>query len=274
MDEHAKIFQKVETGDIIVPIKDACERNGEYSESYPIGYKVFDEAMQVNEKDNGGIREGDLIVITGISGNGKTSWLQNIALNLDKIHIPSVFFSYEVVIDNLYAKFKMMGFSDNGVIYAPKKIITGNINWISEKVKEAKEKYMAKVIFIDHIDFLSPANKRNSDQLRIVLRNITQELKTIAIEEKIIIFLVAHTKKVEGREVEMQDIGESSGIYQLADYAFSVSRGINEVEVGGKTIKIATDEGIVNLLKNRLTGKMPYMQFILKDNIIKPLIQD
>jgi predicted ATP-dependent serine protease len=269
LNKETEIFQKVKTGDIVVPIKDACEHNGEYAESYNIGFKVFDEAMKAHDKDNGGVRNGDLVVITGISGMGKTTFMQNIALNLNKINIPSVFFSYEVLIDHLYAKFKLMGFNDDNVIYAPKKIITGNLNWIKEKVQEAKEKYYAKAIFIDHIDFLSPANKTNSDQLRMMLRNITQELKTIALEEEIIIFLVAHTKKVEGREVEMQDVAESSGIYQLADYVFSVARGVDEVQDGNKIIKIFTDEGIIKLLKNRLTGDLPYLKFEMDNNIIK-----
>lgn len=268
-----KIFQKVSTGDMMVNIKDACEHQGKYSESYPIGFPIFDNAMKVNENDNGGVRDGDVVIITGISGHGKTTFLENIILNLNKINIPSAFFSYEVLIDHIYAKFKVMGLNDDNVVCAPKKIITGNLNWIKEKIKEAKEKFFVKVIFIDHIDFLSPSNRSSSDQLRMTLRNITQELKSIALSEEVIIFLVAHTKKVEGREVEMQDVSESSGIYQLADYVFSIARATDEVQDGSKTIKIVTDEGIIKLLKNRLTGRMPYMKFTMENNLIKPYEQ-
>jgi len=77
--------------------------------------------------------------------------------------------------------------------------------------------------------------------------------------------LVAHVKKVEGREVEMQDISESSGIYQLADFVFSVARR-KDTDENGETICL--DEGKIKLLKNRLTGQQPYMKFTLKDNII------
>jgi len=271
MNNDKQIFQKVATGDLIVPIEDACTMNGEYSESYPIGFPIFDKAMKVNENDNGGVRDGDLIVITGISGNGKTTFAQNITLNLAKLHFPCLFFSYEVIVDNLYAKFKIMGYEDKTNIYSPKKNITGNIKWIKEKIIEAKEKFQVKVVIIDHIDYLSPANNNNSEQLRMRLRNITQELKEIALEQKVIIFLMAHTKKVEGRSVEMQDITESAGIYQLADYVFSVGRTYEKEEVNGQTINVALDEGAVRLLKNRLTGKMPYMKFKMENNIIKEL---
>ena len=258
-------FQKIATGDYVVPIKDACIHDGEYAESYQLGYYIFDYAMKVPNEKLGGVRNGDLIIITGKSGEGKTTFMQNIALKMNSNTLPCLFFSYEVTPDNIYAKFKQMGFSDEGVIFAPKKIITGNTKWIKEKIIEAKEKYYVKNVFIDHIDFLSSADTKNTDQLRMRLKNITQELKEIALDQEVIIFLVAHVKKVEGREVEMQDISESSGIYQLADFVFSVARR-KDTDESGETICL--DEGKIKLLKNRLTGQQPYMKFTLKDNII------
>lgn len=263
-----ELFQKISTGDYVVPIKDACKHDGKYSESYPIGYNILDEAMRVDENDNGGVRDGDLIVVTGISGEGKTTFLQNIAVNYNKIGMSSLFFSFEVMVDNLFAKFKTMGLEDDNIIFTPKNIITGNLKWVKEKIIESKNKNFTKFIFIDHIDFLSPSNNRSDDQLRNTLNNITQELKTIALQEEVIIFLISHVKKVQGREVEMQDIAESGGIYKLADYVFSVARNYKEDDYG---VKVSTNEGIIRFLKNRLTGKKNYMKFYLDDkNRIQP----
>lgn len=270
MDKDLEMYTKIVNGDLVKPIEDIVKNLGEYAEAYPTGYQVFDDAMRVGKEARGGIRNGELVVVTGRSGDGKTTFCQNIALNLKDVALPSLFFSYEVPINNIYAKFVEMGYENNGVIIAPEKLVSGDTNWIKAKIIEAKEKHMIKAVFIDHIDFISTSKTDKHDQVRIMLKNITQELKTLAIEQEIIIFLMCHIKKVEGREVEMQDIAESSGIYQLADYVFIVTRLNENVEVGNEQVKVATNEGIVKLKKNRLTGKQVFMRFTMENNVIKP----
>lgn len=269
MNKQLESFTKVKTGDYVVPIKDACEHKGKYSEAYSLGFNILDNAMKAPSETVGGIRNGDLAVITGISGSGKTTFSENIVMNLDKIAIPTLFFSYEVMIDNLYAKFVDMNISEKALIYTPKKNVSGNVKWIKEKIKEAQEKYYVKAIFIDHIDFLSPSDLKSSDQRRIIIRDICQELKTLAINLEIGIFLIAHVKKVQGREVEMQDLAESSALFQIPDYVFSVGRHYKtEMNKGVETL-VPINEGIVKILKNRLTGEQPFMNFVLENNIIK-----
>lgn len=259
-------FKEKEFDDKVVHISEASRSEGQYSQPTPIGYKIFDEAMR------GGVRAGDLIIGTGLSGHGKTTFFQNISVNLSKDMHPSLWFSYEVIIDNLYAKFKEMKMvqDEDFWIYTPKRNTTGNLSWIKEKIKESLEKHGTRHVFLDHIDFLAPSQSANQDQRRIVLRNIAQELKTIAVELEIIIFLIAHVKKVQGREVEMQDIAESSGIYQNADFVFSVTRQFRMTNDGMKKIEIITDESLIKMLKNRMTGDQPYLRFTLQDNIIVP----
>jgi len=272
MDTQLKTFIKVEQGDFVVPIKEACEREGGYSEAYPIGFPIFDRAMKVKDQPRGGVRDGDLVILTGLSGRGKTTYAMNITKNFLDEGIFSLWFSYEVIVDNLYAKFKEMGIeTEDDLIYTPKKNISGATNWIGKKIKEAKEKYCVKMIFIDHLDFLSSLNNNKSDQRRIMLGDICQELRTIAINQKVIIFLIAHVRKIANREVEMQDISESSKIYQLADYVFSVDRNF-DIEVDNhKRVITNNNRGIVKILKNRLTGEFPFMNFRLVNNIIKPI---
>lgn len=259
-------FKEKEFDDKVVHISEAAKSDGEYTKPTPIGYSIFDEAMR------GGVRAGDLIIGTGLSGHGKTTFFQNITVNLSQSMHPSLWFSYEVVIDNLYAKFKEMKMvqDEDFWIYTPKRNTTGNLSWIKEKIKESLDKHRTKHIFIDHIDFLAPSQSASQDQRRIVLRNIAQELKTIAIELEVVIFLIAHVKKVQGREVEMQDIAESSGIYQNADFVFSVTRQFRMVNSGMKKIEIVTNESLIKMLKNRLTGEQPYLKFTLEKNIIIP----
>lgn len=266
-------FQKAATGNYVVLLSEACENKGAYSEAYPTGFSIFDNAMiPIGTTEKGGLRGGDLMVITGKTKHGKTTLAQNIALNFNKIAIPVLFFSYEVKIDNIYAKFKQMGFSDDGVILAPKKIISGNMRWIIEKAKEAKEKYYAKALIIDHVEYLSPADNSSEDQLRVRLKDICRELKMLANSEDLIIILLAHVKKMGTKQFDNEDIAESSGIPQQADYILSVERFEDEVKMTtGKTMKIQSNKGVVRMTGNRLSGETPYMEFTMNNNIIMPL---
>ena len=157
------------------------------------------------------------------------------------------------------------------LLYPPKRTTTGKLDWIKKKIEEAIKKFDTKFVFIDHIDFLTPSKLETSDQRRIMLRDICSELKTMAIEKNVIIFLVAHVKKVQNRQIEMQDIAESSGIYQLADCVMSVTR-LNRVENVDKIkIEVATDKSIARILKNRITGEQPFIKFALIHNKIQIL---
>jgi replicative DNA helicase len=264
--EATKIGIEAEGETDVVHISEAITSE-EYTTPTPIGYRIFDEAML------GGVREGDLVILTGKSGEGKTTLAQNITLNLTFKGGLSTWFSYEVIPNNLYAKFKQMAQASNSnisdlAIFMPKRTNSGNISWIKEKISESIKKYNSKFIFIDHIDFISPTNIKSGDQRRMILKDICLELKSLALELKVCIFLIAHVKKVQGREIEMQDIAESSGIYQLADFVFSVQRLYRKDKVDGNYVEVATEESIIKLLKNRLTGEQPYMKFTMNNNII------
>lgn len=255
-NKQLNIFTKIQLGDYVVPITEAGDNGGKYTEAYPIGF--FNGVMK------GGVRAGDLIVITGKSGDGKTMLAMNITLNLDKISIPTLWFSYEVSLNNLLAKFKQMGISDKTLIYTPKKNITGNVGWIKEKIIEAQQKYSVKVIFIDDLTFLTPTTSKNSDQYRMVIGNICQELKFMSVDLNIVIFLMAHVKKTYGREIEMEDTAESSAPFQKCDYMMAIRRADKDENWGGATVKNNT----IKLLKNRPFGDKPSVNFSVFNSII------
>ena len=246
----------------IVLMKDATERSGEYTEAYPLGFPIFDNEMK------GGVRAGDLVVLTGISGRGKTMFIQNITANITKEGLPAIWFSYEMLIDNLYARFKDIVGDLELPIYTPQKTVSGSIDWIEKKIKKAIEENFAHFVFIDHIDFLQPKKFTGADQRRIILKDICQELKDMAVKNKVVIFLIAHVKKVQGREVEMQDVAESSGIYQLCDYLISVDRKTETVNQDGIQVEIMSNTSIAKMLKNRISGTHPFMLYTVQNNKI------
>lgn len=276
MNENKQLetFVKTKQGDYVVSMIDACENDGKYTEAYPTGFKMFDEAMKVSDEGWGGVRDGDLVVITGKSGEGKTTFAQNLTMNFTKEGFPCLWFSYEMIIDNITAKFKHMKVKmerDESLIYSPKKIKDGDLKWIKEIIIDGRERYNVKMIFIDHIDFLKAPDFSNKEQRRIVLRDICQELKNIARDLKVVVILMAHVRKVQNQEIEMQDVAESSGIYQLADYLFAIQRGQTKTSWGGVTNQ---SKNIIKLLKNRYSGQLPFTEFNIENNIIniiKPL---
>jgi len=271
MDEEVQKLKKVWTDQIddgVVHISEATKRDGEYTTPYPIGYRVFDGAIK------GGVRAGDLIVVTGLSGDGKTTLCQNISVNLSKAGNSCLWFSYEVLIDNVYAKFKEMGCDTKALkIFTPKQMTSGNLEWVEQKIKEGVDKYNSKFIFIDHLDFLAPKKKiKSEEQYRIVMGEIIKELKDIAINLEITIFLVAHVNKVYGRAVEMQDMAECSKIYKLADIVMSASRNsFYKKDISGQKILVYGNNSTARFLKNRPTGQCVSMDYILIDNVISPM---
>lgn len=242
--------------DKVMPLKEIVDKKNRNFDRYKTGFSIFDEAM------SGGLKDGDLVIISGVSGQGKTSVAQTLTYHLCKNAVPCLWFSYEVSVEALNNKFEDMGISDFYEVYHPKKNTTGEINWLKAKIKESWIKYNTKVVFIDHIDFLSPTNIKTSDNETIALKKIATELKTLAIELDIVIVCMAHLKKLpEGQEPGMQDIGYSAGVFQLADYVFMVwrqnfkTKGIND-----PSGDLADNSSVIKIVKNRETGQLKYVK--------------
>lgn len=261
LSKQKQIYTKAQTGDIVVPINEAIDPNLKEKDSYPTGVPFLDEAMEKHGKK--GLKDGDLMIISGKSGHGKTMFALNLVKNFMEAGIPSVIFSYEVIIDNIYDTLMEMGIEEQPIIYTPKKNITGDINWIKEKIKEADKKYAAKVVVIDHLDFISSKDIKTDDHRRNEIQNIITELKNFAIDEKKVIILISHIIKTRERRIANEDIADSRAAVNLPDYILFVGREANEegVAIG--------NAGIAKLTKNRFTGKHVMIKFeVFKSKII------
>ena len=252
-------FNKINSSipdDKVLLISDIAKMVKSSGDRFSIGFNILDEAM------DGGLKEGDLMVISGISGEGKTSLSQTITYNLTKKGIACLWFSYEMTIEQLHKKFISMGIEEHYEAYAPVRAITGQLSWVKDKIKEGWIKYACKVIFIDHIDFLIPYEVKNSDSREVLLKNITTQLKSLAIELKVVIVLMAHLKKLEkDREPDMQDIGYSAGIFQIPDYVIIISREkIKNKKMGEEYGEIATNNSKIKIVKNRQTGSLKFLK--------------
>jgi replicative DNA helicase len=273
LDEISDIFESENNDeyildDEIIPIYEAVNNKEEKEKSFSTGFEALDDALE------GGFREGDLVIISGVSGEGKTSLAQTFTYHLCKQTIPCLWFSYEVTIERLNEKFQSMGLIalEDYWAYTPKKNTTGKIQWLKGKIKEGWRKYACKVVFVDHLDFLTPTDIRNTDNETIALKKIATELKSLAIELKVTIVAMAHLKKIQdNKEPDMQDIGYSAGIFQLADYVFMIWRKKNNYgRMQMNEGEIYSDESKIKIVKNRLNGRTPFTTIKYANNKFIP----
>jgi hypothetical protein len=212
----------------------------------PTGFDVFDECL------SGGVRPGDLIVVSGLSGEGKTTFVQTMTYNFVSQKIPCLWLSYEVSLWELWKKFQDMGADERFLGFTPMRIVTGKTDWLEKKIIEAKEKFGCKIVAVDHLGFLSPTPKKGdmntAQNYSVVLGAICRELKIMALKHDVTIVLIAHTRKSE--DPGLQDIGNSAGISQESDAVFMVHRIKNE----GESAEIFSPYTKVSLVKNRRTG--------------------
>lgn len=226
---------------------------------YPTSWVELDKAL------GGGFKDGDLVIISGVSGEGKTTLSQTITYNLCLFNIPVCWFSYEVSNAHLDNKFREMGIKDFYKVYVPKKNTTGKLDWVKQKIIEAAVKFEAQVFIIDHIDFLSPMDAKTSDNEAIALKKIATELKSLATELGVVIICMAHIRKLPDgkKEPDMHDIGYSAGIFQLADYVLLVWREKIDAKkslASGSVGEVATNNTFIKIVKNRETGVLKILK--------------
>ncbi len=225
----------------------------------PTGLKTLDDMFM------GGFRDGQLVIISGVSGYGKTALSIQMTSNYSKQAIPVAWFSYEMSVNELQWKFKEMGGYDDLLCYVPKKHTSDNVKWLEDKIVQSVKYFSTKVIFIDNLDFLT-VDVRSGDDKLTMQKRIIGMLKRIAIDYNVVVFLNAHITKIEeGKEPRMQNVYGASETYKLADAIIFIHRLKEKVGRGEQELKF-TNESKIIVDKNRLTGKLGQFKVLFKDN--------
>ena len=234
-------------------------------EVFSFGINEFDKAT------DGGVRGGELITVSGMTGSGKTTFCQWLSLNFDKIAVPSLWFSFEMNPYYLRDKFRKMGVNENLLAYSPIELISTELKFIEEEIKEGAEDFACKIIFIDHLHYLIPLQQ--STNASLLIGGIIRELKKLAIKYDVIIFLIAHTKKIyQGEKLDLSSIRDSSLVSQESDYVFLVER--LKKESGGALENKGTEwtnKTKITLAKNRRTGDLFYITCEFKNGKYIPI---
>jgi replicative DNA helicase len=165
-----------------------------------------------------GCRDGELYAVSGPTKMGKTLLCQTFTANFAEQNIYSLWFSYEVPARQFLSQFPNLP-----LIYMPAKLKPHAMPWVEERIMESFLKYHTRVIFIDHLHFLFDIARAKSPSLEI--GSVIRKLKTIAVGNNFVIFLLCHTTKGKSEEnLSYESIRDSSFISQESDCVLMVKR--------------------------------------------------
>lgn len=186
------------------------------------GFTRLDECIK------GGFREGDFTVVTGIPGEGKTTLCRMFTLNFAKQGIPSLWFSYEMTLPELWESFASMGADKEMVAFAPQEL-HDDLSWIFRHIDKAIQEQSVKAVFIDTLGDVvkSERSQRDLNNYANYLAQLCKDLRAYAIKNKIMIFVIAHAVKntrSKNNETDNSDIANSNGIPAAATNIFHVWR--------------------------------------------------
>lgn len=188
-----------------------------------------------------GFEGGELIVISGPTKNGKTTFAQTLTKNFQEQGIHSLWFTFEVQPRLFFKRFVTAE-----KFYLPRKLYDKRLDWLEDRIIESKIKYNTKAVFIDHLHYLVDIERMRNSSLDI--GSVIRKLKLICVEYNIVIFLMAHTTKIKFDEMPSEEnVRDSSFIPQEADSTLMIwrqrdkNRKTKKYEETGRTMLVITN---------------------------------
>ena len=215
-----------------------------------------------------GFRRGQLVIVSGPPKNGKTLLCQNFTKKFTEQEHRCLWFEYELGAEEFLEKFP----PDSLDFYLPNQMHGKDLDWIENRIIEAKQKFGTDIIFIDHLDFLRDTNtlKNVSLNLATYVGGIVQKVKSIAVQHEVLIFMMSHIRKnnwTSGKLPSSEDLRDTGQIAQLADIVMMVMRERNKA--GSSEVYHETN-AIVGVIENRHNGKTK----IVKSQVTNGIFQE
>ena len=205
-----------------------------------------------------GFRKGQLIVLSGPPKNGKSQLAVTFTTAFWGKY-KCLWFQYELPAHEFLSRFPV---NPEGKIdfFMPKQNRSNNLEWLEERIVEAKQKNGTDIVIIDHLDFVrDPAILKTlgggQQNTATYVGSIVQRIKSIAIEQNIVIILLTHIRKTEWTTNELpnsEELRDSGQIAQLADIVLMTIRK----RAGKKDDQIYHENmAMVGVMENRHNGK-------------------
>lgn len=176
-----------------------------------------------------GFQTGEVAVITGPTGNGKTLLADSIGQRLMRTEgLNIAWFSYEVPTVKMIEKYVNAEDAAQLGLYVPMELKAGEFEWVKKKCLEAKLKFGCRAVIIDHLHFIVDMNTQQNMSLNIgaVMRQIKHD---IAKAMNLLVFVLAHQGQAKEGEPSLDNIRDSSFIAQESDMVFVVYRNHDPV---------------------------------------------
>jgi replicative DNA helicase len=145
-----------------------------------------------------GFANGELVVVTGLFGNGKTTFCQSLIKQFSCQGIQCTVFPFEGSAMKFFEAFKKEGILTNP-IFVPETNKAGDYSWIEERIIESKIKHDSKIFLIDHLHYIIDMGAQH---LNIDIGQVMRRLALLAELENIVIFIVCHQKGLHEFKVE------------------------------------------------------------------------
>jgi replicative DNA helicase len=229
-----------------------------------VSFKAYSNLKEL-DKIVQGFRPGTLITISGPTKQGKTTFCQTLTNNFSRQGFKCLWFSFDTPPIELIERFPAVP-----AFYLPKRnkaeLMT---DWIEEKIVEGIAKFGTKIVFIDHLGFLSKYTDRASNYAT-ELTSIVRELKQIAIRWNVVILLNHHITKIGAEEVpNWSHLKDSSGIAQDSDMVIMIWRERSKPSFQGEIVY--TDCSWISVQLHRRTGKTGNFKVQWKANLFQEL---
>lgn len=218
----------------------------------------FNTGIKSMDRILDGVECGELIVVTGLTGGGKTTLLMTITNNMAESGVKSCWFTLEVTPRQFLKKMVARG-GDLPEFYIPKENKDNTLKWIEERIVESMVKYNSRVVFIDHINAIYSLIQSQGN-VSLEIGDLVAKIKSIAIKHNQIIFLIAHCKDpVDSKEPTERSIRDSGLISRYADSILGIWRVRNEVDPNSTVLGSIEEEDTdskIRIWKNRRSGKL------------------
>lgn len=238
--------------------------------SYNTGVHAIDRIL-------GGVQPGEMVIVSGPTGEGKTTLLMSITRNMAMANIPSVWFTLEVTPKAFIQKIKKGTGDTMPTFYLPNRNTDNQIEWLEQRIIEAKVKYDPKVVFIDHVHQIFSLQKAQGKSLSLEIGDMVASIKQMAIDHHLVIFLIAHTRDNAEKptaEPRKEEIRDSGLISRLADAIIMVWRIKNsEAEKTKRPTDLDENDtwSKVRIVKNRREGRMGTLIMEHKDGLLNEI---
>lgn len=213
-----------------------------------------------------GMDKGDLIIIGGQTGHGKSMLMQRIALNAALVDNPVLYLSLEMTVAQQVSRFYSMSTDDfknpvetvnNLPIYFYGGKDNMNLKLLEKLIKSSIEKHGVKMCFVDHLHYFSQQSQDVASEIGLIVRTI----KGLAVKYDIPICVISTLRKINSKKAlpNINDLKDSVMIGFDADIIAMAYR-----DVAGVTYE--PDELYVDTQKNRPRGGIGKIMLRVTEN--------